>query len=248
MSKRQPTLNDMPEHVTNSSHAPEKALLITIDGPAGSGKTTVSRLLAEQLNYQYVDTGALYRCIAFEVHKAGIAPTDNVQIQKLCQGLSIRFHKVDGGSRIFSNNTDITDKIRTPEVTMLASAVSAMPAVRKHLLDVQRNMGKKKSVVFEGRDMGTVVFPEADVKFFLDAAIDIRAQRRHTELKVQHAQTLEAVQEDMRNRDHNDSNRELSPLKPAEDAFIIDTTHLSAQEVVGVMLDTILTSCCEKSM
>lgn len=230
------------------SRKPQKALLITIDGPAGSGKTTVSRLLAERLNYQYVDTGALYRCIAFEVNTAGIVPTDNSQVQKLCQNLSISFRKINGKSRIFSNDKDITDKIRTPEVTMLASAVSAMPAVRQHLLDVQRKMGENKSVVFEGRDMGTVVFPEADVKFYLDAAIDIRAQRRHTELKTHHTQTLEAVQEDMKNRDHNDSNRELSPLKPAEDAFIIDTSHLSVEEVVEVILDTILLTSSEKSL
>jgi len=231
----------MPEYVKNRPCEPEKALLITIDGPAGSGKTTVSRLLAKQLNYQYVDTGALYRCIAFEINKAGITPTDNRQIQVFCQDLSIEFRKINGKSRIFSNGKDLSDKIRTPEVTMLASAVSAMPAVRQHLLDVQRKMGKKKSVVFEGRDMGTVVFPEADVKFYLDATIDTRAQRRHKELKPQHTQTLEAVQEDMKNRDHNDSNRTLSPLKPALDAFIIDTTHLSVQEVVEVMLDTVLT-------
>jgi cytidylate kinase len=232
----------MAEHVKNRPCEPDKAMLITIDGPAGSGKTTVSRLLAKRLNYQYVDTGALYRCIAFEANKADIVPGDNRQIQNLCQDLSISFQKVDGKSRIFSNDRDITDKIRTPEVTMLASAVSAMPAVRQYLLGVQRKMGEKKSVVFEGRDMGTVVFPEADVKFYLDAAIDTRAQRRHGELKSQHIQTLEAVQEDMINRDHNDSNRELSPLKPAEDAYIIDTTHLSAEGVVEVMLDTILAS------
>jgi cytidylate kinase len=230
----------MAKTVNTRFNTPEKALLITIDGPAGSGKTTVSRLLAERLKYQYVDTGALYRCIAYEVDKAGIDPTDNHSIQRLCQDLSICFRKVDGESRIFSNDSDITDKIRTPAVTMLASAVSAMPAVRKHLLAVQRKMGKEKSVVFEGRDMGTVVFPEADVKFYLDASIDIRAQRRYGELKNQHAQTLETVREDMQNRDHNDSNRELSPLKPAEDAFIIDTTHLSAEGVVAVMLNNIL--------
>ena len=232
----------MAERVKNRPCESEKALLITIDGPAGSGKTTVSRLLAKRLNYQYVDTGALYRCVAFEVNKAGIVPGDNKQIQKLCQDLSLLFRKINGKSRIFSNDIDITDKIRTPEVTMLASAVSALPAVRQYLLDVQRKMGEKKSVVFEGRDMGTVVFPEADVKFYIDAAIDARAQRRHSELKSRHTQTLEAVQNDIKNRDHNDSNRKLSPLKPAEDAFIIDTTHLSAEGVVGVMLDTILTS------
>jgi len=231
----------MSKQVNKRPFEPKKALLITIDGPAGSGKTTVSRLLAKQLNYQYVDTGALYRCIAFEINNAGISPNNNRQIQVFCQDLSIEFRNIEGKSRIFSNGKDLSDKIRTPEVTMLASAVSAMPAVRQHLLDVQRKMGKKKSVVFEGRDMGTVVFPEADVKFYIDAAIDIRAQRRHIELESQHSQTLEAVQEDMKNRDHNDSNRELSPLKPAVDAFIIDTTQLSAEEVVKAMLDIILT-------
>lgn len=232
----------MSEYQKNGSRVPEKVLLITIDGPAGSGKTTVSRLLAKRLNYQYVDTGALYRCIAFEVAKAGIVATDNTQVQKICQDLSIDFRKIDGKSRIFSNNMDVTDKIRTPKVTMLASAVSALPSVRQHLLMVQRKMGKNKSVVFEGRDMGTVVFPEADVKFYMDAAIETRAQRRHRELKAQDTQTLEAVQEDMKNRDHNDSHRALSPLKPAKDAFVLDTTYLTAEEVVEVMLDVILTS------
>jgi cytidylate kinase len=245
VSRQPAALNDMSECVVKTrSCEPENALLITIDGPAGSGKTTVSRLLAKRLNYQYVDTGALYRCIAFEVNRASIVPTDNKQLQQFCQDLSIVFRKINGKSRIFSNGRDITDLIRTPEVTTLASAVSAMPAVRQHLFDVQRKMGENKSVVFEGRDMGTVVFPEADVKFYLDAAIDIRAQRRHRELQAQHTQTIEAVQEDMKNRDHNDSHRELSPLKPAEDAFIIDTTHLSVEAVVEVMLDYILTSSC----
>lgn len=231
----------MSEDSENRSSEPEIGLLITIDGPAGSGKTTVSRLLAKRLNYQYVDTGALYRCIALEVDQAGIAPTDSARIKEICQGLSIEFRKIGGTSRIFSNNRDVTDKIRTPEVAMLASAVSAMPVVRQHLLDVQREMGRKKSVVFEGRDMGTVVFPEADIKFYMDASIEIRARRRHKELVSQQPQTLEAVQEDIRNRDYNDSHRELSPLKPAADALIIDTTHLTVEEVVEVMLESVLT-------
>ncbi len=233
----------MPESKKARSCVPGKALLITIDGPAGSGKTTVSRLLAKRLDYQYVDTGALYRCIAYEVNQAGIEPTDNRQLQNVCQGLSILFRSDHGTSRIFSNDIDITDNIRTPEVTMLASVVSAMPAVRQHLLTIQRKMGEKKSVVFEGRDMGTVVFPKADVKFYLDAAIDIRAQRRYSELKPHNSQTLKAVREDMKKRDRNDSNRELSPLMPADDAITIDTTQRSVEEVVQVMLDHILTSC-----
>lgn len=235
-------LNDMPEQIDTPPIENRKALLITIDGPAGSGKTTVSRLLANRLDYQYVDTGALYRCIAFAVNQAGISATDNRQLQMFCRGLSIYFKKVGKESRIFCNGNDISDKIRTPEVSMLASDVSAMPAVRQHLLDVQREMGQKKSVVFEGRDMGTVVFPEADVKFFLDAAVTVRAQRRHRELTGSRTQTLQEVQADMQKRDHNDSNRDLAPLKAAADAFIIDTTDLSIETVVAVMLDHILRS------
>jgi CMP/dCMP kinase len=235
-------LNDMPEQVSTPNIEPGKSLLITIDGPAGSGKTTVSRLLAKQLDYQYVDTGALYRCIAYAVIQAGISATDNRQLNIFVPGISIYFKKVGGQSRIFCNDEDISDKIRTPEVTMLASDVSAMPAVRQHLLDVQREMGQKKSVVFEGRDMGTVVFPEADIKFFLDAAVTVRAQRRHRELTGSKTQTLKEVQADIQKRDHNDSHRELAPLKAAEDAILIDTTDLSIEAVVNVMLDHIVTS------
>jgi cytidylate kinase len=234
----------MPEHLNTRLLALAKPLLITIDGPAGSGKTTVSRLLAKRLDYQYVDTGALYRCIAFEVNEAGIDPADNRKLKHLCKDLFISFRKSNGKSHIFCNDRDISDKIRTPVVTMLASAVSAMPAVREHLLVVQRQMGEKKSVVFEGRDMGTVVFPSADVKFYLDAAIGVRAQRRHKELTPQDAQTLRKVEADMKQRDHNDSHRALAPLKPAQDAFIIDTTHLSIEGVVEEMLDHILSTCC----
>jgi len=233
----------MPEHLNTRPLTIDKPLLITIDGPAGSGKTTVSRLLAKRLDYQYVDTGALYRCIALEVKEAGIDPADNRKLQHLCKDLFISFRKSNGESHIFCNDRDISDKIRTPAVTMLASAVSAMPAVREHLLVVQRQMGEKKSVVFEGRDMGTVVFPNADVKFYLDAAIGVRAQRRHKELTPQDAQTLRKVETDMKQRDHNDSHRALAPLIPAQDAFIIDTTHLTIEGVVEAMLDHILTTC-----
>ena len=211
-------------------------LLITIDGPAGSGKTTVSRLLAIRLGYHYVDTGALYRCIALEAHKKAIETTDDRQLQKLCADLTISFRETNGRWRLFSNDNDVTEQIRTPEVSMLASAISAMPSVRQHLLGVQRKLGEKKSVVFEGRDMGTVVFPEADLKFYLDADIAVRAQRRFREQDRQHVQTKEDVEADMIRRDHHDSHRELSPLKPAHDAVLIDTTRLSIDAVVQTML------------
>jgi len=214
-------------------------LLITIDGPAGSGKTTVSRLLAQRLGYQYVDTGALYRCIALEVQKAGIDSNSDKQLAQLCADLDIQFRNTEAQWRLFVNGVDVAADIRTPAVTMLASAISAMPSVRHHLLQVQRSLGSKKSAVFEGRDMGTVVFPDADIKFYLDADIDVRAQRRYAELNSKHAQSKAEVEADMRQRDHNDSHRKLAPLKPADDAVIIDTTHLTIDEVVQVMLQQI---------
>lgn len=215
-------------------------LIITIDGPAGSGKTTVSRMLAERLGYHFVDTGALYRCVALEAQKAGIDTQNDKQMGRLCLGLDIHFREIESQWRLFCNGVDISDKIRTPAVSMLASAVSAMPSVRAHLLEVQRSLGAKKSAVFEGRDMGTVVFPDADVKFYLDADIGVRVQRRYAELDSRHAQSKAEVEADMRQRDYDDSHRKLSPLKPADDAVIIDTTLLSTEDVVQTMLNHIL--------
>jgi cytidylate kinase len=213
-----------------------KPLLITIDGPAGAGKTTVSRTLADRLGYRYIDTGALYRGVAFEVKSKGLDQHDDAGLDRLCGGLNLTFVRSEKGTRLLSNHTDITDHIRTPEITMLASAVSAKPVVRKCLLDVQKDMGKEKGAVFEGRDMGTVVFPDADVKFFLDASWRTRALRRYKEMSSTSPQTLEDVEKDIRRRDKNDSTRDLAPLKPAKDAIMIDSTHLSVKAVVELMI------------
>jgi CMP/dCMP kinase len=212
-----------------------KRLLITIDGPSGAGKTTVSRILADRLGYRYIDTGALYRGVALAAISSGLNPDDDNGLEKLCNTLKISFVLDKKGLRLMLNDSDITDQIRTPEITMFASAVSARPVVRRFLLNLQRDLGKEKGVVFEGRDMGTVVFPGADVKFFLDASSKIRAKRRYKELKSINPQPLEAVERDMDRRDKNDSTRDLAPLKPAEDAIRIDSTNLSIKIVVERM-------------
>ncbi len=213
-----------------------KKLLITIDGPAGAGKTTVSRALAERLGYRYIDTGALYRGVAYEVKQQGVDPENDADLAALCDRLQLSFKLKGGDLRLYSGQLDISDHIRTPEISMLASAVSAKPVVRKYLLNVQRDIGIQKAAVFEGRDMGTVVFPAAEVKFFLDASLDTRAQRRFQEITPMSKQSLKQVEKDMQRRDTNDSTRSLAPLKPADDAILIDSTDLSVQAVVELML------------
>ena len=216
-----------------------KKLLITIDGPAGAGKTTVSRTLAERLGYRYIDTGALYRGVAFEVKNQGVDPNNGTELANFCRRLQLNFKTEEEGLRLYSGESDISDRIRSPEISMLASFVSAKSVVRKYLLDVQRDIGLRKAAVFEGRDMGTVVFPEADVKFFLDASLTTRARRRYQELEAKSGQALEEVEKDMQRRDTNDSTRSLAPLKPADDAIRIDSTDLPVEKVVDLMLSYI---------
>jgi cytidylate kinase len=214
-------------------------LLITIDGPAGAGKTSVSRTLAQRLGYRYVDTGALYRGVAYEVKRQGIDPESEADLTALCNRLQLALKTKGDELRLYSASTDISDHIRSPEISMLASAVSAKPVVRKYLLSVQKDIGRQKAAVFEGRDMGTVVFPDADIKFFLDASTQIRARRRYDEIKSKSDQSLQQVEKDMQRRDCNDSTRSLAPLKPADDAILIDSTDLSIKEVVESMLSHI---------
>ncbi|MBW1740335.1 MAG: (d)CMP kinase [Deltaproteobacteria bacterium] len=214
-----------------------KPLLITIDGPSGAGKSTVSRRLSERIGYTYVDTGALYRAVALAALTEGCAADDDTRLAEICRHLILKFQNISKGPRLYANGHDITARIRTPEISMLASAVSARPVVRTYLLDVQRKMGKGGGVVFEGRDMGTVVFPEADIKFYLDADPETRALRRYKELAEKHAATsLAEVREAMKKRDEDDSSRALAPLKPAPDAIRIDSTDLEIEQVVEVLL------------
>jgi cytidylate kinase len=224
-------------HSRRMFQGPMKKWLVTIDGPAGAGKSTVSRELAVRLGYTYVDTGALYRGVALVVQAQGCAADDDAKLDEICRALVLGFETAAGGTRLFANGEDVTDRIRTPEITMLASAVSARPVVRTFLLDVQRKMAREGGVVFEGRDMGTVVFPEADIKFYLDARPETRAQRRHRELAADGRQvTLSEVLEAMKKRDRDDSSREVAPLKPAKDAILVDSSALGIDEVVEVLL------------
>ncbi len=210
-------------------------LLITIDGPAGAGKTTVSRALADRLAYRYVDTGALYRGVAYAARARGVAPEDDEALARMLAGFRLVLARGRTGSRILADGEDITERIRTPEVSMLASTVSARPVVRAFLLGVQQELGREKAVVFEGRDMGTVVFPEADLKFFLSASEATRARRRFAELQAGGTARLEEVIRDLRRRDEQDSTRAVAPLKPAVDAIRIDSSELSVEQVVERM-------------
>jgi cytidylate kinase len=183
-----------------------------------------------------VDTGALYRGVAWEAGRKSIAVDDDESLAVLCTGIDLRFIRDHRGTRLFSGDVDITDFIRTPDMSMRASAVSARPSVRRALLDIQRKLGAEKGAVFEGRDMGTVVFPDADIKFFLTADLKARALRRYKELASIQPQDMADVEEEMKRRDLNDSSRAVAPLKPAEDAVIIDSTHLSADAVAAEMM------------
>ncbi len=216
-----------------------RKLVITIDGPAGAGKTTISRILANRLGYKYIDTGALYRGLAFEAKQQGIDTDNDPQLETLYHRIDLKFVNSDGELCLMSGNLDISDKIRSPEISMLASTISAKPVVRNCLLKLQRDMGNEKCAVFEGRDMGTVVFPDADIKFFLSASNKIRALRRYRELPPENAQSLEEVEQEMLIRDKNDSTRAIAPLKPADDAIRIDTTDLSIEEVVNLLMSHI---------
>ena len=212
-------------------------LIIAVDGPSGAGKSSSSRALAERLGYRYVDTGALYRVIGLLAWEQRLNPDDGERLAVLCEDLPLRFVPDGTGVRVLLGERDITVAIRQPEVSQMASKVSAQPAVRQGLLTLQRNMGKGGGVVMEGRDIGTVVFPDADVKFYLDASAEERGRRRYRELQQQGVTTtVETTVREMTERDQRDSGREHAPLRCADDAVAIDTTTLAFSEVVDLML------------
>lgn len=207
--------------------------IIAIDGPAGSGKSTVAKIVAERLGYTYIDTGAMYRAVAVKSMQAGIPLEEPDRIIALADRLDIEFRQVEGSQHIFADGEDVSVAIRTPDATRLSSPVSAIPGVRHRLVDIQRRMGEAGGVVMEGRDIGTYVFPNAEVKLFLTASHDERARRRVKDLeRAGQPSDLAKVAADIKERDQRDSSREMAPLCQAEDAVLIVTDGMSIEEVV----------------
>lgn len=211
----------------------KKDYIVTIDGPVGSGKSTVGRLLARARSLIYLDTGAMYRVVALEAHGRGIAPDDATALGALCAGIEISFAQGGDLQRVISSGRDVTDEIRTPAISMLASRISALPPVREALVGLQRHIGRDGGIVVDGRDAGTVIFPKARFKFYLDATIEERAQRRYKELIAKEMKVeYNNIFYDIEKRDKDDSSRAIAPLKPAADAVIIDTSCMTIEAVL----------------
>jgi cytidylate kinase len=214
-----------------------KRLTVAIDGPSGAGKSTVARSLARRLGFVYIDTGAMYRSVALRVKERGISPEDKLALNQLALSLRIQFVTKGEETHVFCEEEDVTEAIRNPEISRLASSISKQRGVREALVRMQREMGKEGDVILEGRDIGTVVFPDADVKFYLDANPEERARRRYDEMVEKGIKMdFKETQEELLQRDHNDMHRAHSPLKRAEDAVLIDSTHRSVEEVVEEMV------------
>lgn len=216
----------------------ERFHAVAIDGPSGAGKSTLARTAAEQLRFLYVDTGAIYRSIGWYALQRHIAPEDAGAVTALLEDLDVEIHYgEDGLQRMLVNGTDVTTAIRLPEVSAAASQVAAVPAVRAYLLEMQRSLARTHHVIMDGRDIGTVVLPEADCKIFLTASAEVRARRRCLELEQRGTpQEYERVLADMRRRDEQDRNRPVAPLKQAEDAVLLDTSEMDFDESTAALL------------
>jgi cytidylate kinase len=213
-----------------------RGIVIAIDGPSGAGKSTITRLLAQRLGYLYLDTGAMYRSVALLAQRLGIRTDDDEGLRRLCDTLTLAFERHDGTLRVLANGEDVSSAIRTPEVSLLASAVSARKVVRDQMQRLQRRMGEEGGVILEGRDIGTAVFPDAEVKLFLSASAEERGKRRYLELLEKGEEvSLETTIREVRQRDRQDEEREHAPLRRAEDAVEVDSTGMSVEEVLEAM-------------
>jgi len=214
----------------------KQGLVIAIDGPSGAGKSTVARRFAERLGYRQIDTGAMYRAVAYVISQAGIDLNNSEAVARLCSTIDIRLDSANGSQRVVANGQDVTDRIRTPEMSLMTSRISTLKPVREAMMRAQRVMGGDGGVVLEGRDIGTVVFPDAELKFFLSASPEERGRRRHAEL-IQKGEkvTLEETIADVVRRDLQDSERDLAPLRQADDAILIDSSLMDVEQVLDRM-------------
>ena len=217
-----------------------RKIAIAIDGPAGAGKSTMARACAKALGYLYVDTGAIYRTVGYYMRLMGIGPKDKDGIARLIDEVNIEIRYEDGVQHMILNGKDVTDEIRTPEMSRYASGVSAQPCVREYLLDMQRQFAREHDVVMDGRDIGTVVLPRADVKIFLTASPEERARRRFEELQAKGDKSSYAqVLDEMKKRDKQDSERDIAPLRPARDAVKLDTSGNTIEQSVQEILEIV---------
>ena len=214
-----------------------KFISVAIDGPAGAGKSTIAKALARELGFHYVDTGAIYRTLGYFFDLIGIGPKDIDGITRYIDECVIEIEwDEDGSQHMFLNETDVSEEIRTPEISKIASAVSAHGLVRDALLDMQRNVAKTHDVIMDGRDIGSVVLPKADVKFFLTASPEVRAKRRFDELQAKGSKdTFEKVLKEVNDRDHADMNRPVAPLKQTKSHILVDTSDMTIEQVIAHM-------------
>jgi cytidylate kinase len=210
--------------------------VVAIDGTSGSGKTTTARKVAELLGWLYLDTGATYRAVAYFVLERGIDPNDKGKVIQILDELNIEIEKSNGEQRTIVNGEDVSDKLRTERINKTVTPISKIKEVRRYLVGIQRKIVDDKNAIIEGRDIGTVVFPDADIKFFMDADISTRAARRKQQDKKD---DLEEVKKDLKRRDYHDSTRKESPLKKAADAFLLDTSSLTIDEQVNIVVSKI---------
>ena len=222
-----------------------KTYSIAIDGPAGAGKSTIAKRLAKELGYYYVDTGAIYRTVAYFLDLLGISPKDVDGVTRYLDELTIDISWDENGKQhMIMNGMDVSNDIRTPDISMKASDVSAHAVVRDMLLDMQRDVAKKHNVIMDGRDIGTVVLPRAQVKIFLTASAEVRAQRRFQELQAKGKKdTFDQVLKELQKRDYQDSHREIAPLKQAKDAVVVDTSALDIDGVVDAIRNIVREKC-----